>query len=100
MGAAVDCVRALASLDFDKLAQDRHALGDGKAGDGVALGFDPQAALAMRGGRYPDVADNLSRGARSRPLSNHYTLHWCLCRPVPASGLVQEQSNRFAVANK
>ena len=53
-------VGSLAGLDLDELGEHLAPLGGGEPGDGLALGFDPQAALALLACRYPDVADNLA----------------------------------------
>jgi len=50
-----------ADLDLDKLPDHLASLGGGKAGDGVALGFDPQAGLSLLVSGYPNLAHHLCR---------------------------------------
>ena len=68
---ALQGVAALAGFDLHKFSDHLAALRGGKPGDGFALGFDAQAALALLACRNPKVADNLPHGARSPPLSKH-----------------------------
>jgi hypothetical protein len=44
---AFQCIGALTGLDLDILADNFATLSHRKAGDGIALGFDPQTALAL-----------------------------------------------------
>ena len=48
---ALDRVRALASLDLDKFADDLVILGSGETDDGRALGLDWRRALSGQGKR-------------------------------------------------
>ena len=56
-GAAVERVSALARLDLRQLGGDGEALGLGEAGDGGALGVEPEAGAALLAGRDPVVGD-------------------------------------------
>jgi len=57
---ALEGVGTLAGFHFHMLPDHLATLGSGKPGDGLPLGFDPQAALALLPGRYPDVAHYLA----------------------------------------
>jgi len=58
LGAPVQCVGALSSLDLDKLSNDLQMLAGGKPGDGIALCFKAEAGLALLVGGNPDVGDD------------------------------------------
>ena len=45
--SAVERVGALAGLDLGELGDDLEALGRGKGGNGLALGFEAQAGTAL-----------------------------------------------------
>ena len=59
--AAVERVRALARLDLSELGGDLEALGLGEAGDGGALGVEPEPRAALLARADPVVGDERLR---------------------------------------
>ncbi len=63
LGATLQRIRTLPRLDFHILGHNLAPLGRSEPGNGFALCFDAQAALALLGARNPNVADNLPHDA-------------------------------------
>src|ERR1700709_1455797 len=63
----------LSGLDLDEAADPAAPLGSSEPGDCVALGVNPEAALALLARRYPDVAHYLPH-VPAPLLSKNYML--------------------------
>jgi hypothetical protein len=55
----IECVRSLASFDFDKFIEDLEAFHRSETHDRVLLGFYAQAGSALAGGRDAVVGDGM-----------------------------------------
>ena len=64
---AVQRIGAFAGFHLHHLGHHLAAFGGGKAGNGFALRFDAQAALALLARRNPDVTYNLAHQLALKP---------------------------------